>query len=162
MVVIPDRHALTTYSAKDQSLQQSRSFARRTVAAILSACLSILAQPALIFFVLLPRDISGMHARHENPLFLGTLHNHLATIGFFAGVRAPIHECPGIARIMQNLQCPAMSQFHPKEVAFMGPLFQSAWKAQTLLPESFDGCQRRAHTLKSLEETTDTLLDLFV
>jgi hypothetical protein len=54
------------------SSNQRRAFAWWTLPAIVTECPSILTQPALVFFVLLPRDVAVMQAGQQDP-FISSL-----------------------------------------------------------------------------------------
>ena len=71
--VIPNRHASSADATEDQSLQQGRAFTRRTLPTIMPVRLRILMEQALVLFVLLPGDVTGMQAGQQDPLVAGSL-----------------------------------------------------------------------------------------
>jgi hypothetical protein len=63
---------------------------------------------------------------------------------------------------VQNVQCPAVREFRPHQIALVRPLFQSSWKQQSFLPERFDHRASRCGAPERIEKESNTFLNLFV
>src|SRR5579862_5933331 len=122
--------------------------------------LRVFTKPALVLLVLLPRDIPGVHVRQEYPLFSRLLSESVASIRFPARVRPPEDEGPGVPRIVQHLQCTAVRQLRPQQIAFVRPFLQAAGKQKALLTECLDRRHRRSGAAEGLKEKPQSLLNL--
>ena len=100
--VIPHCHAQATHAAEDKTLQQGGAFTRRTFPSILPKAASVIQQPGLVGFELLPGDVSGMHVgKKDGPLFaLQAPIAQLTSQSNLALAGPAVDECSGIARVM--------------------------------------------------------------
>jgi hypothetical protein len=85
-------------------VQLGRAFTRRTLPTIMTVRPRILVEPALIPFVLLPGDVTGVHARQQAPLVAGSLQERLTAARLRARMPWSLDEGSGVTGIMEHLQ----------------------------------------------------------
>ena len=102
---VPHGHAGSALAAEHEPLQQRRPLTWRTAAPIVSMCLRLLAQQALVRFVLLPCDVALVCAGQQRvPVVARQRLDLLRTIGELASAEAPEEERASVPRVVQQLQ----------------------------------------------------------
>src|SRR5262249_51198174 len=122
--MIANRHPAPAYATDHQALQQCRTFTRRTLAPVGSDRLRVFPKTAEVLLVLLPRDVTGMSILEQRPLLARQPGVRGAAIGMIASAAPAIDECACITRIVQDVQCAAVWEFRPHQIAFVRPFLQ--------------------------------------
>jgi hypothetical protein len=103
-----------------------------------------------------------MNILEQDPLLPGQFRVGSASIRFCASAVAAVNEGARIARIVKNVQCPAVREFSPHQFAFVRPPPQSPRKQEFLLTESLDNSTSGTSAAKCVVEEPNALLHLFV
>ena len=161
LLAVVHTHALAAQAAQHATLQQRRSFARRSGPPLAAEGAGVVGEPPLVGLEAVPVDVALVHARHDElPFRSGNLDHGGAAVGQVACARAAIDEGAGIARIVQHLQDACVLRWRPQEVALVGPRPQPAREQDALFSEEADGLDRASGPLKGLEHQTDGVLHL--
>src|SRR5262249_56775848 len=95
--VVADCHALAAATAHYQSLQQRGPFAGRTLAALLTLRLSVLAQAVEIPLIVLPADVALMCSGNQDfPFIFRHMHDLDCAVDGLASVAHSIDESAGV------------------------------------------------------------------
>src|SRR6516165_11265612 len=136
--VIPDGHPAATDAADHQALQQRWPFAGWTLSAIVAVGVSILLESLPVVLILSPGDVTRMNIGEQDPLFPRRLGVRSSAVHFAASAVSAINECPRIARVVQDVQRPAMRQFCPHQFALVRSRPQPPRKQKFFLTEGLD------------------------
>src|SRR5206468_6154774 len=160
-MMIANGHRAAALTTDDQSLQQSRPFARRPCFALSTMRLVVLKQSLLVGQELLPTDIAGMGVRFEKaPLFPRQLLTVHLALDVLPRSRASKTECTRVAGIVQGIQGHGVGQFLPGNFSRAG--LAAFGKLQALPPKRLYGCPSGTRALERSEEHTQTVLDLLI
>ena len=103
--MIAHRHSLAAQGTHGQTLQQSRTLARRALLTFCAKRLGVFTQALDILLELLPGNVGVMRIANERSPFLGRKsYNNMVAVGTLSLVRAPIAECSSVARMVQDPQ----------------------------------------------------------
>ena len=128
--MVAHRHAPTTATANNHSLQQGGgAFARRTLATIGSHGLCVLQQSLLVLFVFLPADISRMGTGKKRvPLISWDALQDRVAVDRFPRAAPAIDERSRIAWVMEDTQYLVMLQLTPEHISPVRPAMKMARK----------------------------------
>jgi len=79
-----------------------------------------------------------MNIREQDPLFPRRLGVGSSAVHFAASAVSAINECPRVARVVQDVQRPAMREFCPHQFALVRSRPQPPRKQEFFLTEGFD------------------------
>jgi hypothetical protein len=111
--VVSDCHPTPADSTDYQALQQSGALAWRTFATVGSDSLRVFAEAQKVLFILLPGDVAGVSILDEHPLLSRQLGVGGASMRVVASAAPAIYECARIARVVQDVQRPAVCKLCP-------------------------------------------------
>jgi hypothetical protein len=159
--VIAHRHPIPTDPAHREPLQERGPLAWGTPASVGPIRLRVLAQPALILFKVLPRDVTDMRIRDQGrPLLARQPLGHEPRLGGVTLPAAPEKERARIAWIVKDPEHARMLQPAPQRLALVGAGACPTGKRELLIAERFHGRTGGAGPPKCLEERAEGLLDL--
>jgi hypothetical protein len=75
---------------------------------------------------------------------------------------ATVNKRARISRVVEYVQCAAVHEGAPLQLAFVWPPSQSLWEQELFLAKGFDDSTGRAGAAERVEEESQTLLHLFV
>src|SRR6266849_8599848 len=103
-----------------------------------------------------------MNVLKQRPLFSGQLRVGSASIRFGASAVSSENEGTRIARVVQDVQRPAMHEFCPHQFAFVRPPPQPSRKQELFLAEGLDDGASGTTATECVEQESNTVLYLFV
>jgi hypothetical protein len=151
--VIAHGHPIPTDPAHREPLEKRGPLAGGTPASVGPIRLRVLAQPALILFKVLPRDVADMRIRDQRrPLLARQPLEHEPRVGGVTLPAAPEKECARIAWIVQDPEHARVLQPAPQRLALVRPVARTTWEGDLLIAERFHGRRSGAGPPKCLEE----------
>src|SRR6266700_2269601 len=165
---VANGHATSAPTAQDDALEQGGALAHGPTS-LLGAEGAIIVQPLLDAEELLPGDVAGMGvAQDDRPRLWRDLAG--ATLqarrlpGPHLGARsgATVDVGPGVGRVVEDGQDPAVAQRFPEQLAIACPAPVTGGDLEVLGGEVADDRQRRAGILEEREDEPDRLLDRLV
>src|SRR5438128_10597729 len=118
--VVADRHSATTPTAHRQSLEQRRTFARRSMPSVGAVGLTVVMQAAEVVFKLVPGDVAGVRiANQRMPLLAWQQGARLLSVRPAACLGASIHERAGVARVLERTQRSPVQEWTPCQLTLV-------------------------------------------
>src|SRR5947209_9622182 len=120
--VIAHCHPFAAKAADQQSLQQRGAFAWRILATVFAIGLAVVAETALVLFVLFPIDVAGVRTTNQHfPSFSGNILDHPVALQSLTRMRSPINEGARVSRIVEDAQNTAIFHSSPHKIALLWP-----------------------------------------
>src|SRR5258708_15274090 len=101
-----------------------------------------------------------MNVVEQRPLFSGQLRVGSGPIGFSASAVSAENEGTRVARVVQDVQSSAMSEFCPDQFAFVWPPLQPSRKQELFLAEGLDDSAGRTSAAEFVEQESNAFLHL--
>ena len=140
-----------------------RPFARWALAALRATGLGTFTQPALVVFVVVPRDVAGMRITDQRvPLLAREQLNRAPAIGAAAHPQASKDKRPRVPRVVQHMERARMREAAPDELALVRSRAQASRKRELLLAHGLHRRPRRAGAAERVEKMAQRRLDLGV
>src|SRR5712671_5524554 len=103
-----------------------------------------------------------MNVFKQRPLFSGQLDVGSAPIRFSPSAVPAENEGARVARVVQDVQSPAMSEFRPDQFAFVWPPLQPSRKQELFLAEGLDDSAGGTTAAECVEQESNAVLYLLV
>src|SRR6188472_2743754 len=98
----------------------------------------------------------------QHPLLARQPRIRSASIWVGARSASAVHERSGVTRIVQYVQCPAVREFCPNQLAFVRTFLQTAREQQPLAVECLYNRAGRSRAMKRIEKEPEAVLGLLV
>src|SRR5215469_17166820 len=154
MRVVANGHPLTASSTDHESLQQCRTFPRRSTTTLGAPGKRVALHALPVQLILLPGNVGRMHVAQQDPLLAWHQAGAHLAIRQTALFSTAEDESASITRVVDNLPRSAMQQFGPNQFPFMRTAAQSAREQKFLRMELLDHRQTGSGPLKGFEEQT--------
>src|SRR5215469_5746674 len=160
--VVTNSHSAATNPTHSQALQQRRSLTWGTLSAIRAIGVSILPKPLQILLIFFPSDVTGMNILKQGPPLAGHLRACSGSVRLTSNVVSTKNECTRIARVVQDVQHAAVSEFCPHQLSFIRSLPQTPREKELFLAEGLDHTAGGTRAAEGVEQEPNAFLHLFV
>lgn len=162
-LMIAHRHAFAADGADRETLQESRTFARRTFLSLRPQRVRVVAQPSIVLVEFGRADIARVRVGDIcYPLLARETCKDHPAIRVFAMTSSTEAKHSCIARIMQYPQRARVVKLTPDNLPFVQTSIHASRELQFLGAECLDGCHRGSGAAEGLEEHPDCVLDPLV